>query len=283
MGDFGISLKLKSQSKDEQGQPYYYKPKGHSKSFALKYIYENTMLTKQELYKNDRHAIYITFSLIYKSMVDGNKQNISELMQNMLIDLDTNNYRKFPTLNDIVIKYSSIDPGEEYFELDLLESQDSDFIQLENPLNLRQQFFKQLKRKIDWNYDKDKEAIIDNDKEWRVVLIKLLQNCDDGIDKQIKFQIRKRCKYSFKSNEIKDYVKSQTFDKNQQLFFDDEDLRLYLQYLKFTNPSNKIIIALQTHFKNRLMEDCLIESYLVVAKHWNKLQNVKSFQRNINP
>ncbi|CDW85616.1 serine threonine protein kinase [Stylonychia lemnae] len=105
MGDFGISMKIKHSFIEKKDQPNYYKAKGLSEKYALQYIIDDNFVNKQQLYQNDRFALFMTFCLNYESMKRQNPNNYSQLMEEIIKDLDINN-KEIKTLNEIVIKYT---------------------------------------------------------------------------------------------------------------------------------------------------------------------------------
>lgn len=59
---------------------------------------------RAQLFNNDRYSLFKTFAEVYNKMVKIDENNRSELVEEMLADLDVNT-GKFATLNSIVQKY----------------------------------------------------------------------------------------------------------------------------------------------------------------------------------
>ncbi|CDW81251.1 serine threonine protein kinase [Stylonychia lemnae] len=105
VGDFGISLKLNPKNENNKGYPFLYKTKGYTKSFSLSYIQKfECLMTKPDLYRNDRYGLWKAFKMVYDQMTNYDSSSKSQLIEEMLEDLEINN-KYFINLNQIVQKY----------------------------------------------------------------------------------------------------------------------------------------------------------------------------------
>eukprot|EP00347_Sterkiella_histriomuscorum_P020593 403337218 len=104
IGDFGISIKLYKNHKNSKNYPNFYKIRGYTRQYSLPYIQKPLCLvSKPDLYLNDRFGLWKTFHDIYHLMKLKKLSNGSELLEMMISDLD---FKKSKLkLHEITLKY----------------------------------------------------------------------------------------------------------------------------------------------------------------------------------